>query len=223
MIEVIDGEAGSGKTLYQTLKVLLKEWTSGEDIYLNYDVNFSEDNERIHRFHNADEIFHITKGVLGFDEAQDFFGYWEAMPIQFRNLIAHHRHRGLIVVVNCQSFHDMHVEFRRNTHIRHTCLKLFRLPFKESHRPWLMIVRVTTRTKIGTLADGEPKFEKRGHRKYYFFSKFWTPVLYNTHSNIDNERYLCELTYNKNNQTKKGEWSYELTDREVLMNFHRRR
>jgi hypothetical protein len=222
MIEVIDGEAGAGKTLYQTLKVVYPEWLNNENIYINYDVNFSEDNERIQRFHHLDEIFHITKGVLAFDEAQDFFGFWSSMPIQFRNLISHHRHRGLIAIVNCQSFHDLHVEFRRNTHIRHTCLKLFRWPFKETVKPWIMIVRVTTRTKVGTLSDGEPKFEKRGRRKYYFFSKFWTKTLYDTHSNIDNDRYLCKLSYIKKNPNKPGEWKYKVIDNEILMNRKRK-
>lgn len=221
MIEVIDGEAGSCKTWFQTHRILYPEWKSGQDIFLNYEVFFSKENEGIKRFYQLEEIYHIRKGVLAFDEAQDLFGYWESMPISFRNLIAHHRHRGLIAVVNTQSFHDLHVEFRRNTHIRYTCRLIFRFPFRENVKPWLLMTSVTRRSKIGTLSDGEPRFEKRGHRRFYFISKFWTKTLYDTHSNIDNTRYQCELIYNKPNPDKPGSWDFHMTDREILINRHK--
>jgi hypothetical protein len=222
MIEVIDGEAGSGKTWFQTHRILHKEWQSGQDIFLNYEVFFSKLNEGVKRFYQLEEIYHVRKGVLAFDEAQDLFGYWESMPISFRNLIAHHRHRGLIAIVNCQSFHDLHVEFRRNTHVRYTCRLMFRFPFRENVKPYLMMIAVKRRKKIGTLSDGEPRFEKRGKTHFYFISKFWTKTLYDTHSNIDNTRYLCELTFNKPNPDKSGQWDFQMTDREILINRQKR-
>jgi hypothetical protein len=220
MLIVIDGSPRSGKSWFQNF-LLNKYWKKGQNIFVNYEVHFSELNERITRFNTIDETFYLKNGVIGFDEAQDLFGYWSGMPIQFRNLLSHHGHRGLEAIANCQSYHDLHSEARRMIGEIYHVTRIFRLPFFENVKPWLLITRITHHERNGVYSNGDPKFSKNGRSKFYFISKFWTKELYDTHSNIDNDRFICELIYEKKNPDKKGEWTYKMTDRDVQMNKNR--
>jgi len=220
MLVIIDGAPRSGKSWYQN-KILYEYWKKGQNLFLNYDVNFSELNENITRFNTIDETFYLKNGVLGFDEAQDLFGFWQSMPIQFRNLLSHHGHRGLEAIANCQSYHDLHPEARRMISEIYHVVRVFRLPFFETTKPYLMITKITHHERNGVYANGDPKFKKYGRSKYYFISRFWTKELYNTHSNIDNDRFICKLSYKKKNPDKKGEWKFQMIDRDRVINKHR--
>ena len=107
MITIIEGLTGHGKTYFQT-KLIMKEWKELCKIYANYKLYFSEDNENIYRWHELPEIYHLTKGVIGIDEAQDLAGHWITMPSSFRNKLAHHRHQGLDIYATTQAFQDLH-------------------------------------------------------------------------------------------------------------------
>ena len=147
MLVIIDGPAGAGKTIFQTWLVR-GEWKCGEKVWANYDLKFSPDNEDVHRFYNLDETYNLSHGVVAFDEIQDLVGYWNSMPIAFRNKISHHRHNYLTVYANTQDFKDLHTELRRNTHVRYRCRSLFRFPFNEKDKSGKPERRRTALSKV---------------------------------------------------------------------------
>jgi hypothetical protein len=212
---VIDGAAGSGKTWLQT-KLVRREWRAGENVFANYDLYFSEKNEDIYRFYSLDETYNLTHGVIAFDELQDLAGYWNAMPISFRNKIAHHRHHKLTIYSNTQDFKDLHTELRRNVHVRYRCSSILRLPISEAKMPIFQWIKVTKRVKVSSSHDNEPRFEKIGRTKSYFLSKYWTKSYYNTHANIDFTKYLCKLIYEKKMPNQAGIWRLKMVDRDMI-------
>lgn len=221
MLIVIDGAAGSGKTYFQT-KLVRIEWKGGEKIYANYDLKFSDDNEEIFRFFNLDETFKLTHGVLAFDEIQDLAGYWNSMPVAFRNLISHHRHRGLIVYANTQDFKDLHTELRRSTVIRYRCRSIFRIPSSETKKPILQLIRVDKKIKALSSNTDEPRFTSAGKPKYYLISRFWSREYYDTLANIDFERFICRYTFRKKDPDKMGKWTMKIIDRDLILRGKRR-
>jgi hypothetical protein len=212
---VIDGTAGSGKTFLQT-KLIYKQWKKGAKVWANYKLHFPKDNEDVHRFYLIDETYHLTDAVLGFDEIQDLVGHWMAMPILFRNKIAHHRHNFLLVICNTQDFNDLHVELRRNVHERYRCQNLLRIPFNDNVKPifqWIIVVHKVR--KISNNND-DIRFVQKGWPKFYFISRYWTRVLYDTHANIDFNRFLCKLEYEKKGTAKKGSWTAKIYSRDLV-------
>ena len=211
---VIDGAAGSGKTWLQT-KLIYKEWQQNERIYANYDLNFSDDNERVKRFYTLDECYNLTHGVIAFDEIQDLAGHWFNMPVPFRSKIAHHRHHRLTVFSNTQDFKDLHIEIRRNVHVRYRCTSLFRFPEKDSVKPILQVIKVIKKMKsISSTAD-EPRFIQVGRSHIYFISKYWTKEYYDTHADIDFERFVCKMIIQKR-ALKSPTAIMKIIDRELI-------
>ena len=92
MIIVITGLTGSGKTWFMT-RLMLKDWKDGADIYANLPLYFPNDNERVNRWHNLDELYHLTRGVIAIDEGQKLFDArrWASLPVSFAEKIAQHR------------------------------------------------------------------------------------------------------------------------------------
>jgi len=211
---VIEGEAGSGKTWFQT-KLVRREWQNGEKIYSNYDLTFSPKNEDIHRFYSLDETYRLERGILSFDELQDLAGYWQSMPISFRNKIAHHRHHLLTVYSNTQAFRDLHTELRRNVHIRYRCRSVLRFPFNDAKLPIFQWIQINKKTKVAINANDEPKFKAVGRTKNFFLSKYWTRSYYNTHANIDFNRFVCKLIYKRKNN-ERGCWILKVIDRDLI-------
>lgn len=202
---VIDGLAGSGKTWLQT-RILRKEWKTGADVYVNYQVKFSEDNIGVNRYHNFDEIYHLTRAVVGVDDAQKMAGFWMQMPIAFRDKIALHRHHNLDFVSTTQDFMNMHIQIRRNVHVIYRCQTIFRFPIKDSVRPILQLIRIVKKErKLSDQADSI-KFKKIGWAKLHLISRFWTRDYYNTYEDIGAERFLCKIKYEKKQGQKKGFW-----------------
>lgn len=212
---VIDGLAGSGKTWFQT-KLIREDWRQGSKVHANYKLTFSDKNEDIYRFYTIDETYHLNKGVLAFDEMQDLAGHWQGMPISFRNKIAHHRHQMLDVYSTTQDFNDLHVELRRNVHVRYRCESLLRFPNKDSVLPILQILRVTKKTRQIKQDNDDIRFMKFGRSKLYFISRYWTKKYYNTHANIDFNRFICKVEYEKKPQQKKGKWIVKIYSRDLV-------
>jgi hypothetical protein len=212
---VIEGLTGSGKSWFQS-KMLFFEWKKGSRIDANYRLIFSEKNEDVHRFFALDEIYHVSKSTIGLDEAQDFAGHWQSMPISFRNKIAHQRHQNVDIIMNTQDFNDLHVEIRRNTHEVYRCQSLFRFPKKDRVLPVLQIIRVIKKIRQPGNDDDRIRFKKIGKTKYYFISKFWTKKRYDTYANIDFNKFLCKLIFEKKPNQKNGKWTAKIYSRDLV-------
>jgi len=205
---VIDGLAGAGKTWLQT-RLIRNEWKRGANIFVNYQVLFSDENERVQRYHNFDELYHLNRAIIGVDDAQKMAGHWLGMPIAFRDKIALHRHHHLDFFSTTQDFMNMHIQIRRNVHVLYRCQTMLRFPIKDSVRPILQIIRVVKKErKLSDDADSI-KFVKVGRAKYHLISRYWTKNYYNTYEDIGAERFLCKIKYEKKlsqGKTVKGSW-----------------
>lgn len=215
MWTVIDGLAGSGKTWYQT-RLVRRDWKQGLDVWGNYRLMFNENNDGVFRFHIIDEIYHLSHAVLAFDEIQDIAGHWQGMPIAFRNKIAHHRHNYIDVYSTTQDFNDLHVELRRNVHERYRCQSLLRWPKKDSVKPLLQIIKVTHKVRTIRADNDDIKFQKIGRAKFYFISRLWTREYYDTHANIDFNRFICKVLFERKPKAKKGEWIVKIYSRDLV-------
>ena len=215
MQTVIDGLTGSGKSWFQT-HLLRQDWKSGNTIYANYNINFSEDNEGVHRFYTVDETYRLKKAVLAFDEMQDFAGHWFTMPPSFRQRIAHARHNGLDVYATTQDFNDLHVEVRRNTHDRYRCQSILRFPRKDSVKPLFQVITVTYKRRVVKADTDDIRFAKVGRVKLYFISRLWTHEYYDTHADIDFNRFICKVKYEKKPHQRKGEWRVKIYSRDLV-------
>ena len=212
---VIDGLAGSGKTWLQT-RILRREWQAGTDIYVNYQVKFSNENEGVYRYHNFDEIYHLTKAVIGVDDAQKMAGYWLQMPIAFRDKIALHRHHHLDFISTTQDFMNMHVQIRRNVHVLYRCQTIFRFPRQDSVRPILQLIRVVKKERRLSDDADSIRFRKVGHASLHFISRYWTREYYNTYEDIGAERFLCKIKYEKKIGQKSGHWTGKIYSKSLV-------
>lgn len=215
MLINIDGLAGSGKTWFQT-RLLYQDWLADQNVWANYKLIFSKDNKRVGRFSTVAETYYLTHGTLAFDEIQDFAGHWFAMPIAFRQKIAHHRHNYLDIITNCQDFNDLHVEIRRNTHERYRCESILRFPRSDNVKPIFQIIRVTFKKRVVKADNDDIRFQKIGRAKFYFISRWWTRVLYETHADIDFNKFLCKIFYEKKIKEKKGHWIMKIYARDLI-------
>lgn len=212
---VIEGLAGSGKSWLQTM-LLRIEWKRGAEVYANYNLMFSKENEDIHRFHILDEIYHLTKAVVGIDDIQDLAGHWVSMPVSFRNKIAHHRHNHLDFYTNTQDFNNLHVQLRRNVHEIYRCQMVFRWPRKDRVKPLLQITRVIKKIRQVSGDNDAIKFKKVGRAKFYFISRLWTRSYYDTYSNIDFNKFICSIKYEKKLGMKRGIWLGKIYSRDLV-------
>ena len=212
---VIDGLVGSGKTWLQT-RLLRKEWLSGSDIYVNYQIKFSEENIGVNRYHNFDEIYHLTKAVVGVDDAQKMAGHWLSMPIAFRDKIALQRHHLLDFISTTQDFMNMHIQIRRNVHIIYRCQTIFRYPRKDRIRPLIQMIRITKKERSLSDDADSIKFKKVGYSQFHFISRLWTRDYYNTYEDIGAERFLCKIKYEKKRGQKQGSWFGKLYSKSLV-------
>lgn len=212
---VIDGLAGSGKTWFAT-RLARKEWRGGAEVWGNYNLKFNLENKDVHRFYVLDEIYHLNKAVIVLDEAQDLAGHWLAMPEVFRNKIAHHRHHHLDVISTTQDFQNIHVYLRRNVHERYRVSSLMRFPRKDRVKPLLQIIRVAKKTrKISIENDDNLIWKQEGRAKLFFISRLWTREYYDTFANIDFDKYICKLEYEKKPKEKRGIWILKIENRDM--------
>jgi hypothetical protein len=220
MITIIEGLTGAGKTYFQT-KLLLKEWQQKQKIFANYKLYFSEKNEDIFRWHELNEIYHLTHGVLGMDEIQDLAGHWLAIPASFRQKLSHHRHQELDIYATTQAFQDLHIEFRRNTHEIFRAINVLRFPKRETKKPIIQIVRVIKKKRMITndqdnIKFGIVRFGLFGRGKIFFISKYWTKKTYDTFANIDFDKYICKFICEKKTKTQKREWIFKIYNRDMV-------
>lgn len=215
MLINIDGLAGSGKTWFQT-HLLYQDWKKGNKIWANYKLIFSQNNVDVFRISTVEETYYLNHGIVGFDEIQDFAGHWFTMPIAFRQKIAHHRHNYLDIITNCQDFNDLHVEIRRNTHERYRCENVLRFPRRDNVKPVFQIIKVTFKRRVVKADNDDIRFQKVGRSKYYFISRLWTKVRYETHADIDFNRFLCYVCYENPPKQKRNKWIVKIYSRDLV-------
>lgn len=197
MIVVITGLTGSGKTWFLVNKLLMPDWKVGAHIYANFPLTFPNDNENITRFHNLDELYHMTDGVIAIDEGQKLFDArrWASLPISFAEKIAQHRKHFLDIYTTTQDFGHIDVRVRQNIHELYNCQSIFRFPRNDRIKPYLQLIRVVKKQRKLS-ADDRIVWEVVG-KKFYWLSQFWTKSLYNTYGDIGFERYMMRIKYEK--------------------------
>lgn len=209
MITVITGLTGSGKTWFMT-RLMMKDWLTGADIFANFPLFFPNENERINRWHNLDELYHLSNGIVAIDEGQKLFDArrWGSLPVSFGEKIAQHRKHGLDILTTTQDIGHIDLRVRSNIHELFNCQSLLRIPKNDRLKPIFQLIRITKKKRIVN-ADDRIKWEKVNH-KYYFISRLWTKTLYNTYGDIGFQRFLCKIKRDKN------KWKAKIFSRDLV-------
>lgn len=217
MIVLIEGLAGSGKTLLMS-RLLKKRWEQGEKIYSNFSLYFDEDKTNIERWHNLDECFYLKKGILCIDESQKFLDArrWKSLPMAFTELIAMHRHHHLDIYSTTQDFSQIDIRLRQNVHELFRCESLIRIPRNQNIKPLLQIVKINKKEKITTKDGTRQIWRKSGKSKLMFISKYWTKTYYNTYGDVGVDKFICKIKQKKLLSKKRGEWYIKIVSRELI-------
>jgi len=209
MIVVITGLTGSGKTWFMT-RLMLKDWKSGADIHANFPLYFPNENERVNRWHNLDELYHLTGGIIAIDEGQKLFDArrWGSLPISFAEKIAQHRKHFLDIYTTTQDIGHIDLRVRSNIHELFNCQSLFRIPRNDRIKPVLQMIRITKKRRVLSIND-RLVWEKVS-RKYFFISSLWTKTLYNTYGDIGFEKFICRI------KRENKKWKAKIYSRDLV-------
>jgi hypothetical protein len=216
MITVITGLTGSGKTWFMT-RLIYKEWKAGAVINTNFPIYFSKDNEDINRWHQLDEIYRISNGIIAIDEGQKLFDArrWGSLPISFAEKIAQHRKHFLDIYTTTQDIGHIDVRVRTNIHELYHCQSIFRFPKNERKHPLFQLIIISKKKRSFNVED-RLVWEKAGRKKIFFISSLWTKTLYNTYADIGMERFLCKIKYEQKLGQKKGKWLVKIYSRDLI-------
>jgi GTPase SAR1 family protein len=211
MITVITGLTGSGKTWLMT-RLMLKDYQAGAEIFANFPLYFPNDNERVSRWHNLDELYNLNGGVIAIDEGQKLFDArrWGSLPVSFSEKIAQHRKHFLDIYTTTQDIGHIDLRVRSNIHELYNCQSVFRWPRNDRVKPILQIIRITKKRR--KLSDGDRLIWERINSRLKFISRFWTKDLYNTYGDIGFEKYLCKIKREKN------KWTAKIYSRQLVNN-----
>lgn len=193
MITVITGLTGSGKTWFMT-RLMLRDWKNGAQVYTNFPLYFPNDNERVERWHNLDELYRLTDGIIAIDEGQKLFDArrWGSLPISFSEKIAQHRKHALDIYTTTQDVGHIDLRVRQNIHELFNCRSIFRFPQNDRIKPLLQFILIIKKRRKININD-RLVWEKAGRAKLHFISRFWTKELYNTYGDIGFTKYLCRI------------------------------
>ncbi len=210
MIIVITGLTGSGKTWFMT-RMMMKDWERGADIYANFPLTFPNENERIHRWHNLDELYHLTGGVIAIDEGQKLFDArrWGSLPVSFGEKIAQHRKHFLDIYTTTQDIGHIDLRVRSNIHELFNCQSLFRFPRNDRVKPIIQITRVIRKKRVVSSDTDRLLWEKLSS-KIFFISRYWTKDLYNTYGDIGFNRFICRI------KREKSKWKGKIYSRDLI-------
>ena len=217
MITLIDGQTGSGKTWLMS-RLLYGEWLQGANIYANYPLFFSDEQERVNIWHLLPEIYHLQKGVIGIDEAQKLFDArrWQSLPMSFAEMIAQHRHQYLDIITTTQDIGHVDLRFRALVHDRYTCQTILRLPVNERVEPLIQWIRVIHRKRHYVESTDRTSWVAVSRPKWYFISRFWTKKLYNTYHKIGLSKFICRCEYMLKAGKTKANWKVRITSRDLI-------
>lgn len=209
MIVVITGLTGSGKTWFMT-RLMLKDWKTGADIFANFPLYFPNENERVNRWHNLDELYRLSHGVIAIDEGQKLFDArrWGSLPVSFAEKIAQHRKHFLDIYTTTQDVGHIDIRVRSNIHELFNCQSIFRLPGNDRIKPILQLIRITKKKRV--LSDGDRLIWQVVSKKYFLISRLWTKELYNTYGDIGFEKYLCKI------KKVNGKWLVKIYSRDLV-------
>ena len=215
MITLICGHTGSGKT-FVSVKMLYKAWKKKENIFTNHALRFGSD-EGIMRWHQLEETYHLTKGILFIDDAKKLLAAdrWQMLPQSFKEKIAGHRHDHLDVITNIQDYYQINVEIRRNVHRLITLKTVLRSTKNDRIMPALQITRATEWRRKSDVLNERSSWEVVGHHTYYI-SRFFSKKLYDTFDNIYLDKFICKINYCKKPNQKKGEWFGKIYSRDLV-------
>jgi len=197
MITVITGLTGSGKTWFMS-RLLLNDWKAGFSVFANFPLMFPNDNENVFRWHQLDELYRLTSGVIAIDEGQKLFDArrWGSLPISFSEKIAQHRKHFLDIYTTTQDIGHIDLRVRSNIHELYNCQSLFRFPKNDREKPVLQLIRVTRKQRVVTSDTDRLQWQVVG-KKYFWISRFFTKTLYNTYGDIGFERFICRVKFEK--------------------------
>lgn len=216
MIIVIEGLAGSGKT-WLAVRLAKKEWQKGRKIFPNFPLWF-ETTEDIKRWHNLDECYNLTDGVLLIDESQKFLDArkWHSLPMTFTEKIAMHRHHHLDIITTTQDLGHIDIRLRQNVHELFRCDTVMRFPRSQAHKPILQIIKITRKIRNYNSDSGRVYWIKQGFSKFHFISRYFTKNYYNTYGDVGEHKFLCRILYKKNASEKKGKWTAKVYSKELV-------
>lgn len=209
MIVVITGLTGSGKTWFMT-QLMLKDWKNGANIYANFPLFFPNENERVNRWHNLDELYSLSGGVIAIDEGQKLFDArrWGSLPLSFAEKIAQHRKHFLDIYTTTQDIGHIDLRVRGNIHELYNCQSIFRWPKNDRVKPILQLIRITKKRRI--LSDGDRLIWERVNRKLFLISRLWSKELYNTYGDIGFEKYICRI------KRENSKWKIKIYSRNLI-------
>lgn len=219
MITVIQGPTGSGKTL--KMSWLLKSYyKQGLKIYTNQPFWFDKESTGtgVYRWHNIEEVYNAKNGVIAIDEAQKLFEArrWNNFPLSFSDKIGQHRKHLLDIITTTQDLSHIDFKIRSNIHQLYTCKSYFRFPKNERKKPILQWIGVIHQKRDFSLGENRTVWLTGGKMRWYFVSKFWTKKYYDTYQDIDLEKYVCRIKYEKKVGQKKGKWLGRIYSRDLV-------
>jgi hypothetical protein len=210
MIIVITGLTGSGKTWFMT-RLMLKDWKAGAEIYANFPLTFPNENERVSRWHNLDELYNLKCGVVAIDEGQKLFDArrWGSLPVSFAEKVAQHRHHFLDIYTTTQDVGHIDLRVRSNIHELYNCQSLFRFPKNDRVKPYLQFIKITKKRRV--LSAGDRLIWEKVKTRYSFISILFTKNLYNTYGDIGFQKFICRIK-RENNKWKAKIYSRDLVN-----------
>ena len=219
MITCIIGLRGAGKTWFLTW-LLYQRWLKGENIISYHKLYFSEENERIKRFWQLSDLYGASNATIGFPELQKLLNAknWASLPPMFADaIISQGRHNQLDLIGDTQGLGQIDCYLRRNISDLYICRSLLRIPGNEKVLPWFQIISVEYKQRFFDEKIDDVKFKKKGHRRWFFISRFWTKKRYDTFEKSQLTKFLCWVS------RKKGKWIVHLINRRMIAAGKRRR
>lgn len=216
MIVVIEGLAGSGKTWYM-VRLAKKYWKKGSKVYPNFPLWY-ETTENIKRWHNLDECFNLTKGVMLIDESQKFLDArrWQSLPVRFTEKIAMHRHDLVDIITTTQDLAHIDVRMRQNVHILFKCRSLLRFPISQAYKPIIQIIEIRRKQRKVHEKSGRMFWVNDGPAEYHLISKFWTKSYYNTYGDVGEHKFICRIKRDKKKINLKEDWKVKIFAKELV-------
>jgi len=128
MIELYTGLPGSGKT-YALTRRCMDALDRGYTVYANFDLKHgrAQKEGRLVRWHDLDEIYRVTNGIIAMDEAHVYMNSrkWDALPEEMQVRLQQHRKDALHIWGTAQSHKRLDTVYRELVQRWYMCKKLF--------------------------------------------------------------------------------------------------
>lgn len=216
MLIVVQGEAGEGKTMFVSRLLKKEYWDRGNEIYPNFKLWYDEEHTGITRWHALEDTYHLEKGVIVIDESIKVLDArrWRSLPQLFADKIAMHRHDHLDMIAIIQNLNDIDVRIRTNVKLLYTCQSMFRYPKSQRKKPILQIIRINKKKKVHMSDSNRIRWDKAGHDKIFFISKYFTKTYYDTHGAVGQNNFVCRIKMQR--KGKKAEWKIKVFSRDLV-------